>query len=187
MPSRDVRRPTSLLRRRVWQRCGRLSLSVVCRRLGGWGWIDEPESEIWPFGIYKILYHFEALRLYFTIIFFANTPSIVQYIAYCSILPVIIAPAPAIHIRRKTSQTSFDFFFFPSLPQPQLDLNQHTLTFGGVFCFLEVGSWMGRGVRKKILSTRTEKGALLLYCAYYCAITMNPLPDPDPLSLYYCL
>jgi len=83
-------------------------------------------------------------RLYCTIIFFANTPFIVQYIA--------------------------QYYQLLHLPAQFWGVFQ---VFGGVFrgvcfCYLVVGFWMGGGVWKKIVLD-TGKGALLHIIVQYPA------------------
>jgi len=71
-----------------------------------------------------------TLRLYCTIIFFANTPFIVQYVVQ-----------------------------YYQLLQPPAQFSGVLEVFGGVFWFLRVGFWMGRrGVRKKKSFSTRKRG-----------------------------
>ena len=82
-------------------------------------------------------------RLYCIIIFFANTPFIVQYIVQ-----------------------------YYQLLQPPAQFLSVFEVFGGVFWFLRVGFWMGRGDRKTNRS-RHGKGGII---AHYCAISPSQTP-----------
>ena len=107
-------------------------------------------------GLYKILFHFEAL--YCTIIFFANTPFIVQYIARYYYL---LQPLPSFEVFLRCFEVFF-WFFKGRISDGSRCLKYVSFldTEKGHYCTLLCNSPL----------------PALLYCLQYCAICCPHYP-----------